>query len=42
MPCKTSKAIQQVATVSANGDDGIGRIIAEAMDKVGHEGVLTV
>jgi chaperonin GroEL len=42
MPCKTTKAIEQVATVSANGDESIGKIIAEAMDKVGHEGVLTV
>ena len=42
MPCKDSKAAQQVATVSANGDEDIGRIIAEAMEKVGNEGVLTV
>ena len=42
LPCKETKAIQQVGTVSANGDADIGRIIAEAMDKVGHEGVLTV
>jgi chaperonin GroEL len=42
MPCRTTKAIRQVATVSANGDEDIGRIIAEAMEKVGHEGVLTV
>jgi chaperonin GroEL len=42
VPCKTTKAIQQVGTVSANGDEDIGRIIAEAMEKVGHEGVLTV
>ncbi len=41
-PCKKKTAIQQVGTVSANGDEDIGRIIAEAMDKVGHEGVLTV
>ena len=41
-PCKTTKAIQQVGTVSANGDEDIGQIIADAMDKVGHEGVLTV
>lgn len=41
-PCKNATAIQQVGTVSANGDEDIGRIIAEAMDKVGHEGVLTV
>jgi chaperonin GroEL len=42
MPCKTTKEIEQVGTVSANGDVDIGRIIAEAMEKVGHEGVLTV
>jgi chaperonin GroEL len=41
-PCKTTRAIEQVGTVSANGDEDIGRIIAEAMEKVGHEGVLTV
>ena len=42
VPCKTTKAIEQVGTVSANGDEDIGRLIAEAMEKVGHEGVLTV
>lgn len=42
VPCKTTKEIQQVGTVSANGDQDIGRIIAEAMEKVGHEGVVTV
>lgn len=42
VPCKETTAIQQVGTVSANGDEDIGRIIAEAMDKVGYEGVLTV
>jgi len=41
-PCKGSKAVEQVGTVSANGDEEIGRIIAEAMDKVGQEGVLTI
>ena len=41
-PCKGSKSVHQVATVSANGDEDIGRIIAEAMEKVGEEGVLTV
>ncbi len=40
--CASSVAIQQVATVSANGDEEIGQIIANAMDTVGHEGVLTV
>lgn len=42
IPCQETNAIQQVGTVSANGDEDIGRIIAEAMEKVGHEGVLTV
>jgi chaperonin GroEL len=42
VPCKGGKAVQQVGTVSANGDEEIGRIIAEAMEKVGQEGVLTI
>ena len=41
-PCKTSKEIAQVGAISANGDHDIGKIIAEAMDKVGKEGVITV
>jgi chaperonin GroEL len=41
-PCKSSKEIAQVGSISANGDPEIGRIIAEAMDKVGKEGVITV
>jgi len=41
-PCSDSKAIQQVASVSANADAAIGAILAEAMDKVGKEGVITV
>jgi len=41
-PCKTSKEIAQVGSISANGDQDIGKIIAEAMDKVGKEGVITV
>jgi chaperonin GroEL len=41
-PCKDRKAIAQVGTVSANADETIGRIIADAMDKVGKEGVITV
>ena len=41
-PCKDDKAIAQVGTISANSDEAIGRIIAEAMDKVGKEGVITV
>src|SRR5918996_1457713 len=41
-PCKTSKEIAQVGAISANGDPDIGKIIADAMDKVGKEGVITV
>ena len=41
-PCEDSKAISQVGTVSANSDAEIGDIIAEAMEKVGKEGVITV
>ena len=41
-PCTDSKAIAQVGTISANGDESIGKIIADAMDKVGKEGVITV
>ncbi|WP_027214830.1 chaperonin GroEL [Burkholderia sp. WSM2232] len=38
----TSKEIAQVASISANADEAIGKIIADAMDKVGNEGVITV
>ncbi len=41
-PCADTKAIAQVGTISANSDDEIGQIIANAMDKVGKEGVITV
>ena len=41
-PCEDSKSIAQVGTVSANSDVEIGDIIADAMDKVGKEGVITV
>ena len=41
-PCKDSKAIAQVGTISANSDADVGEIIAEAMNKVGKEGVITV
>ncbi len=41
-PCKDSKAIGQVGTISANADEAIGKIIADAMEKVGKEGVITV
>ena len=40
--CKTKKDIASVGTISANGDETIGDIIAEAMDKVGKDGVITV
>ncbi len=41
-PCTDDKAIAQVGTISANADEAIGRIIADAMGKVGKEGVITV
>lgn len=41
-PCADSKSIAQVGTISANSDESIGKIIAEAMDRVGKEGVITV
>jgi chaperonin GroEL len=40
--CKTKKAIAQVGTVAANGDVEIGNILADAMEKVGKDGVITV
>ena len=42
VPCDTTAAIEQVGTISANSDNEIGKIIAEAMEKVGREGVITV
>ncbi|NMG03523.1 chaperonin GroEL [Azoarcus taiwanensis] len=41
-PCSTSKEIAQVGSISANSDSDIGEIIANAMEKVGKEGVITV
>ena len=41
-PCTTSKEIAQVGSISANSDTAIGQIIADAMDKVGKDGVITV
>jgi chaperonin GroEL len=41
-PCEDPKAIAQVGTISANSDEAVGEIIANAMDKVGKEGVITV
>jgi chaperonin GroEL len=40
--CRNKKAIAQVATVAANGDDQIGSILADAMEQVGKDGVITV
>ena len=42
IPCEDSKAIAQVGSISSNSDEAVGTIIAEAMDKVGKEGVITV
>lgn len=42
VPCNNSKAIAQVGTISANSDETVGKLIAEAMEKVGKEGVITV
>jgi len=41
-PCATSKEIAQVGAISANADTAVGEIIAEAMEKVGKEGVITI
>ncbi|MGK2946305.1 MAG: chaperonin GroEL [Candidatus Malihini olakiniferum] len=42
VPCSDTKAIAQVGTISANADETVGKLIAEAMEKVGKEGVITV
>lgn len=42
VPVNSSKEIKQVATISANNDESIGEIIAQAMEKVGKDGVITV
>ncbi|CAM3022088.1 chaperonin GroEL [Moritella viscosa] len=42
VPCLDTKAVEQVGTISANSDASVGKIIAEAMDRVGKEGVITV
>ncbi|MCE1772496.1 chaperonin GroEL, partial [Enterobacter hormaechei] len=42
VPCSDSTAIAQVGTISANSDETVGKLIAQAMDKVGKEGVITV
>ncbi|CAL1329253.1 chaperonin GroEL [Candidatus Providencia siddallii] len=42
VPCSDSKSIAQVGTISANSDETVGKLIAEAMKKVGKEGVITV
>ncbi len=41
-PCKDAKAIAQVGTISANGDETVGRILADAMQAVGKQGVITI
>jgi chaperonin GroEL len=41
-PCIDNKSIEQVGTISANSDSSVGKIIARAMNKVGHTGVITV
>ena len=41
-PCSDYKSVEQVGTISANSDATVGKIIAEAMEKVGKEGVITV
>ena len=41
-PCEDSKSVAQVGTISANSDSAVGQIIADAMDKVGKDGVITV
>jgi chaperonin GroEL len=41
-PCKDNKAIAQVGTISANSDESVGKTIADAMEKVGKEGAITV
>ena len=41
-PCDNTKSIEQVGTISANSDSSVGEIIAQAMEKVGKEGVITV
>ncbi|HTO55881.1 MAG TPA: TCP-1/cpn60 chaperonin family protein, partial [Myxococcota bacterium] len=41
-PTRNSEEIAQVGTVSANGDEAIGKMLAQAMEKVGKEGVITV
>ncbi len=42
VPCSDSKSIAQVGTISANADENVGALIAQAMEKVGKEGVITV
>ena len=41
-PISSKEEVQQVATISANGETAIGALIADAMEKVGKEGVITV
>ena len=41
-PCEDQKAIAQVGTISANSDETVGNLIAQAMEKVGRDGVITI
>ncbi|TPE55571.1 chaperonin GroEL [Maribrevibacterium harenarium] len=41
-PCADTRSVEQVGTISANSDSSVGKIIAEAMERVGKEGVITV
>ena len=41
-PCQKQKEIEQIGTISANNDSSIGQLLAEAMEKVGHNGVITI
>ncbi|ADZ91316.1 chaperonin GroEL [Marinomonas mediterranea] len=41
-PCSDNRAVEQVGTISANSDETVGKLIAEAMERVGKEGVITV
>jgi len=42
VPCRDTKAIAQIATIAANSDDSVGRLMAEAIEVVGREGVITI
>lgn len=42
IPVKSKKQIEEVATISANGDKNIGQLLAELFEKVGHQGSITI